>query len=472
MATADASIYSQIKPFTMEDPLSQAAKAMQVKAMGLQVQDAERKFTLEDDISGALAASGGDLGKASTMLAQRGRGTAALTLGDKDTTRRKTEIESKLKIAEAMGSDAITLDSAYRNALSQAGGDQAKAVAAMTPVYAQVRQKWAGMGQNLPEQFDPVGNFAGIGQAKELTAYLKSIAPEVAMVDRGGTIQPMNKNPAAGAVGPLPGSTEITKTPAPATPTELARLQGERAAIFKENPTDPRLATYDRVLSGYKAGKGDTNVTIQQPGPMVPGKPAQKDIDEGILNSTKNLMQLDVIAGQFKPEYQRFMDRAGYEALSLKDKSPLGLNNKEKADLEGFAKYRRNAFSALNDYIKSVTGAAMSEAEAQRILKGLPNPGSGLFDGDSPTEFKGKMEDAIKQTKMAAARFAYMKRNGMSLEDGLGKGLTLESMPELMNKRGAEIEAKLKEGQKDIAPAMLKKAVRRQLSVEFGLSAD
>lgn len=464
----DASIFGQIRPYTMADPMETKAKALQIQAAEQQMTEQKRRFQMEDDLSSALSEAGGDYTKASTLLAQRGRGQAALTLQDKANAQRKAQIEEKLKIAEAMGSDAIALDSVWRNALSQAGGNREAAMAAISPVYSGIVQKWAGMGHALPEQFDPDKNFAGIGQARELTAYLKNIAPSVHMTDAGGRIVPTNTNPAAGPVGPLAGVNPIAKTADPAKPTELARLMEERDAL---PPGDPRRARYDEVIKGYKAGKGDTNVTVTQTGPMLPGKEAANKVDASILDTTRSLMQLDQIAGLFKPEYQRFSDKVGFEALKIKDKT-TGLTNKEKADLTQFSQYRRTAFNSLNEYIKSITGAAMSEAEAERIRKSMPDPGDGIFGGDSPTEFQAKLDAGIAEAKKAVARLAYLKRNGMSLEDGLGKGITLQRMPQLMNERGKEIEASLKQQNPNVEAAALGKAVRRQLAVEFGLVSD
>jgi hypothetical protein len=99
------------------------------------------------------------------------------------------------------------------------------------PVYSQVRQRWAGMGHNLPESFDPDANFAGIGQAKEAIQYLKTLAPSVHMTDTGGSITPTNTNPLAGPVGPLAGAQPIAKTAPPGAPTELNRLMTERDAL-------------------------------------------------------------------------------------------------------------------------------------------------------------------------------------------------------------------------------------------------
>lgn len=466
MANIDTSIYGNIRPFTMESPIAQAGQALQVQALQQNAQERQRKFQMEDDLSSALTESGGDLGKASTLLASRGRGAASLQLRDKAAADEKAKMEGKLKISEAAASDGVAIDAVWRQTLQKHNGNAQAALAEVQPIWSEVVNKWKGMGHQLPEQFDPQKNLAGVGQAKEMAAYLKSLQPDygapVTAVGPDGKPQLFQPNKQGG--GKFMG-VEPAKL---MEPTELARLQAEHDAL---PDGDPRKAQYARVLAGYKAGKGDTNVSVNMPGPMMPGKPAQKDIDEGIMNTTRNLMQLDTIAGQYKPEYQRFQDKVGFAALKVKDSS-VGLTNKEKQDLTEFSQYRRNAFSALNDYIKSVTGAAMSEAEAQRILKGLPNPGSGLFDGDSPTEFKAKLDDAIKQTKMAAARFAYMKRSGLSLEDGLGKGLTLERMPALMNERGKELEAKFKQDQPNVEGKALQKAVRRQLAVEFGLSAD
>jgi hypothetical protein len=234
---------------------------------------------------------------------------------------------------------------------------------------------------------------------------------------------------------------------------------------------DARRAQYDKVISDYKAGKGSQNVTVNT-GPMTPGKTAGNKVDEDLLGVTRNLMQLDAISSQFKPEYQRFQDKIGFEALKIKDSS-VGLNNKEKKDLTEYSQYRRNAFNTLNEYIKSITGAAMTNAEADRILKGLPSPGTGLFDGDSPTEFKAKLDDAVQKTKMSVARLAYIKRQGMSLEDGQGNAiLPLERMPALINERGKAIESELKAKEPNVTEKALQRAVRRQLGVEFGLVSD
>ena len=454
----DTSIYNNIRPYRMESQLDQAVKSNQLRAQN-------RQFTMEDDISAAASETGGDPERMSSTLMSKGHFAPAMQLRGSVDARKKAESDQNLKMFEEAGSDAVALDAFYRQALQESGGNKEAALAKANQAFAPIRDKWRALGKPMGDSFDPDKNFAFIGQAKNAVEYLKSLEPKYGApvaARQGGRdvlIQPSQSGAAPRVVeGVTPRD----------NPTELARLQAERDAL-PEN--DPRRAEYDRVLSGYKAGRGDTNVTIQPPGPMQLGKAAANKVDEDMLGVTRNLMQLDTVASQWKPEYQRFQDKAGYAALKVKD-STVGLTNKEKVDLSDYSKYRRNAFNTLNEYIKSVTGAAMSEPEAQRITKGMPNPGSGLFDGDSPTEFKAKLDDAIGQTKKAVARLAYLNRKGMSLEDGIGKGISIEGMPALMNERGAEIEAELKRAQPNASKDALGKAVRRQLGIEFGLSSD
>ena len=53
----------------------------------------------------------------------------------------------------------------------------------------------------------------------------------------------------------------VSKTPTAATPTDLARLLAERAAIAAKNPTDPNLATYDSAIEKLTQ---DKNLAFQR----------------------------------------------------------------------------------------------------------------------------------------------------------------------------------------------------------------
>jgi hypothetical protein len=250
------------------------------------------------------------------------------------------------------------------------------------------------------------------------------------------------------------------------TETPLGKLLRERDTL---PPNDPRRSLYDiAIANASKNAGGGVNVSVSPTLQM--GKEASNKIDTGLLDTTQGVMKLSAIEGMFRPEFQQIAPRAAAMWSSWKDKAGVGLNPDESKFLQDFSAYKRNSINALNEYIKSVTGAAMSEPEARRIMEGMPKPGEGLFDGDSPTQFKAKLDDAMKQTKMALARYEYIKRNGIALTDNNGNAVVpLERMPQIMNDRGNELEAQFKKSNPSMPPAEIQGRVRAVLAKEFGL---
>ena len=90
------------------------------------------------------------------------------------------------------------------------------------------------------------------------------------------------------------------------------------------------------------------------------------------------------------------------------------LSPDQKEQLADFTQYRQDAYTNLNNYIKSITGAAMSIQEAQRITKGMPSPGEYFFEGDSPTETRRKIDNAIQGTELSLARLRELQNRGNS----------------------------------------------------------
>jgi NACalpha-BTF3-like transcription factor len=420
----DTSIYRNIRPFQMESPIESESKA-------LALTEAKKRFTLDRDVSDVAKQTGGDPEAMSKALLARGHVAPAMQLQGAAAAQRKAKIDEELKMAEAIGSDAMMLDQAWRQALQESGGDRVTAMARIQPVYSNVRQKWARFGKGLPESFDPDQNFAGIGAAKEAIQYLKTLDTTTHM-------------------------------------TELGRLMRERDALPQG---DPRRAQYDKTIATYKAGRG-TDVTVNT-GPMAPGKAGETKVDEGLLDTSNRLMRLNQIESLYKPQFQEIGTKIMSKYTSLKAMAGIPITNKDRKDLTEISKYRRNALENLNEYIRSVTGAVVNANEVPRLMGAMPNPGQGLFDGDDPVTFEAKKDDIIKMLKMAEARLAYIKRNGMSLDDGRGNPvIPLERMPQLINDRGKEIESQLKAQQPKADEKALQRAVRRQLGIEFGLVSD
>jgi hypothetical protein len=87
-----------------------------------------------------------------------------------------------------------------------------------------------------------------LSQSMTAKDQLELTAPKPEKIDLNGVVRYIDLNPRSGTYGKevLP---EMAKTAAPATESDLARLQRERADIFNKNKDDPRLKQYDAAIA-------------------------------------------------------------------------------------------------------------------------------------------------------------------------------------------------------------------------------
>lgn len=199
-----------------------------------------------------------------------------------------------------------------------------------------------------------------------------------------------------------------------------------------------------------------------KPGATGFGKTAKNKAEEKLFDTTESLSRLTAIEGLAKPEFQEMGTKWGMWSKALKEKAGYKLNENEKKSLEDFSKYRRRAYEHLNKYLNEISGAAITEQEARRLLKTLPDPGENIWDGDSPTEFKAKLEDAMQSARWAIARYNYAMKNGLNW-----KTISLENMPEIVNERASQIEAEVKRPGMDAGT--VRQEVKKRLAAEFGV---
>lgn len=221
-----------------------------------------------------------------------------------------------------------------------------------------------------------------------------------------------------------------------------------------------------QFLELQKAGSGTATVYNYPPGAMAPDKGTRKDVEAALVSSGERLALYNQIDAQFRPEFLQPKFRVAQSWSAIKDRAGVGLSPQERQTLSDFSQFKQNATTNINKTIKDITGAAMSESEAVRIRSTLPDPGQGLFDGDSPVEFESKMNEALRQLKLVEARNSYILRRGLSFKD-----VSLSDMPKLINDRAAELAKQYKVDLKNMTPQQ-SQAIRRQLSAEFGITAD
>jgi hypothetical protein len=190
-------------------------------------------------------------------------------------------------------------------------------------------------------------------------------------------------------------------------------------------------------------------------------KTTASDVEKRVITTADAVTRLNNIQFSYRPEYQTIQYRGKQAWGTLRDKY-VGLPEKEKRQLAEYSQYRQNSLQNLNQTIKDITGAAMGVQEAERIIATLPNAGTGIFDGDSPTEFESKLNNAIQQTKYALARQQYSLRKGLNWES-----TPLDKIPSIVQARGKAIAQQYNLDPNK--PADLQ-TINRQLAAEFGVS--
>jgi hypothetical protein len=190
----------------------------------------------------------------------------------------------------------------------------------------------------------------------------------------------------------------------------------------------------------------------------------QTRVQGDIINAQDGIARLDSIARGFKPEYQQLGTRLGAAVTAGKEKLGIDVNPADQKVLQDFTQYKREAIDNLNLRIKELTGAAMGVQEADRIIASLPNPGQGLTDGDSPTQFKSKLDGTIRSLKEVEARRIYTTQKGIQ-----PSSIPLGSMGSVIDKRGDEIAEQVRKSNPGADERQIEQVVEQQLKREFGI---
>jgi hypothetical protein len=244
----------------------------------------------------------------------------------------------------------------------------------------------------------------------------------------------------------------------------IGKLISDRNEMIKQNPNDPNIKDFDLAIKKSVTAKGMSIKTnpdgtfeiIQGELPTGPeqGRPltkgAQTAAEKQLFTIDTSLNRVEGIIRNYKPEFQQLGSRWANWMTATKEKLGQDVSKDDKKNLVEFSRYRKQAVSFLNEEIKRITGAQMSEKEAGRLTKGLPNPGTGLFDGDSPPEFISALKVVYQDLLMSKARYNWYLNNGYDESEIKGllssdKQMSLADIYDKVNQRAAQIEKKLRE---------------------------
>jgi len=281
--------------------------------------------------------------------------------------------------------------------------------------------------------------------------------------------------PSIGPDGSIVAPTvNIQAPPDPYAAAVARETYGPADAPFQYGPDGkvrPNLPVQEYGLKKAKAGA--INVNNYPPNALEPGKATRTDLEKSLIGSAASISRLNDIEAGFRPEYLQAAPRFSAAWSAIKEKGGANLSPGDRRFLENFSTWSRSAIEEVNSYIQEKTGAAMGVQEAARLTKGIPNPGTGLFDGDSPSQFWSKLQGVLKQAKMVEARSLYALRNGLTLMGANGEPvIPLSAMPKIMDERGAALEVELRRQNPKISPKEMRTQVLRRLGEEFGISSD
>ncbi|MEM7667402.1 MAG: hypothetical protein AAF250_16245 [Pseudomonadota bacterium] len=142
--------------------------------------------------------------------------------------------------------------------------------------------------------------------------------------------------------------------------------------------------------------------------------------------------------------------------LALADKwIPGSLSEEQTQWLSSVSGARSKVLTNVNKTIQALTGAAMGQQEAQRIIGTLPNP------DDSPTQFMAKLQSAVEMSRAAVARYELWRREGLG---GSPRALgSIEDIQRQMNARAEELARQVDSGDMSMEEA------EAAFSAEFGV---
>jgi hypothetical protein len=340
----------------------------------------------------------------------------------------------------------ISIDPARLSMLAAAAPDPLAALANVSKIIPELRK--GGVLGGVAPGVDPFAAFMASDNAN-----VRAVAQQYSNSYQRGGLDDTQINRAVEALGRM---SETAGRPT----ADVASYDNYRKQELAEGRVPKSYE--DFLINLRRSGAGTTSTIVYPPGAVAPGASAQGEIDKALLGSGSRLQVLNRITELYRPEFLQTRFKAAQGLIELGEKLGREPNPEERQNLEQFARFRQDAVRQLNQYINEITGAAIGQGEeAERLKSGVPNPGTGLFGGDSPTVFLSKLNNTIRDLRLAEARLQYIKTQGFKLQD-----VSLDQMPTIMRKRKEQI---VKDFGLDEAKAEDREILKNRLATEFGL---
>lgn len=257
-------------------------------------------------------------------------------------------------------------------------------------------------------------------------------------------------------------------------------ITGEQTEIARGpawNPKEKPGMTIETMPDGtVRMSQGNTSSNTSRGGAGgVTGMQSVtvKDVEKGLLDVTEGLSDTHRINNSFDPSFATIGGQWDAFKSRVSDKLGYQLSPDAQKQFEGFTGYRAEAGRVFANTLKKLSGTAVTEPEMKRQEVYLINPGTGVFDGDSPSQVKTKIEKMMGFQRQAIARLNYIRKNGLSIRNAGGDidfgGISLDRMPGIMKGYGQQVTKQLiDKGMKENSPELIQ-AVQAKVAEHFGL---
>lgn len=235
----------------------------------------------------------------------------------------------------------------------------------------------------------------------------------------------------------------------------------EPGSVVEETVENGRVTDRNLIQGAPSAGQQiqvgpDGTVTFTQGGPAGVSSGTQKGLEESVINAQAGLSRLRAIGQSFNAKLLELPTQAKAAFLAGKEKLGGTLSTEEKKLVSDMTTFRVDTLKNLNNYIKEVTGAAMSAAEADRITQSMPNM------DQSGTEFLAAYSATMRELNSVQARSMYALRNGLD-----PKKVPLSQIGPIIDERGQSLMDQFTAN--GMSDEEADAATKEQLRREFGL---
>lgn len=195
------------------------------------------------------------------------------------------------------------------------------------------------------------------------------------------------------------------------------RQNPDTGAWEQQNLATQRWMPAPKAQSGMRlVSDGQGGFTFETGVTPLMSKKTEANVEKKLMDADAGMVRMNTIMAGWRPEYNTLEGRLGHAWSDAKEKYfGQTLPPEERAGLEAFSGWQRDAIEDINLYIKEITGAQMSNTEAGRIRLAKADPGEGIFPKDGPTAFKAKMESAYRALEKVKARYAYYMEKGVNV---------------------------------------------------------